>query len=70
MTQAAVFWTATLVAGALAGYGAYAERRDKRRKDLDKISLVNWSLVTVIGTAVALLFLVYALKVSVPGWFK
>ena len=67
MTQAAVFWSATLVAGALAGYAAFAERREKKRKDLDRISLVNWSLMTVIGAAVALIFFVYALKMSLPG---
>ena len=62
MTIQATLWTAAASAGALAVAAGVAERRRSRRRDIDKVGWVPWTLVQVIALALAALMAAYAIK--------
>jgi hypothetical protein len=62
MTIHATLWTAAASAGALAVAAGIAERRRLRRRDIDRVGWVPWTLVQVIALAVAALMAAYAIK--------
>ena len=62
MTIQAVLWTASASAGALVVVAGIAERRRSRRRDIDKVGCVPWTLVQVIALATAALLAAYAIK--------
>jgi hypothetical protein len=62
MTIQAVLWIAAAVAGGLVVVAGVAERRRSRRRDIDKVGCVPWTLVQVIALALAALLTAYAIK--------
>lgn len=62
MTIQATLWTAAASAGAMAVAAGVAERRRSRRRDIDKVGWVPWTLVQVIALALAALMAAYAIK--------
>jgi hypothetical protein len=62
MTIQATLWTAAAGAGALAVAAGVAERRRSRRRDVDKVGCVPWTLVQVIALALTALMVAYAIK--------
>lgn len=62
MTIHATLWTAAASAGALAVAAGVAERRRSRRRDIDKVGWVPWTLVQVVAMALAALMVAYAIK--------
>ncbi len=62
MTIHATLWTAAASAGALVVAAGVAERRRSRRRDIDKVGWVPWTLVQVIALAAAALMVAYAIK--------
>lgn len=62
MTIQTTLWTAAAGAGALAAFAGVAERRRSRRRDIDKVGWVPWTLVQVIAVAMAALMIAYAIK--------
>jgi hypothetical protein len=62
MTIQATLWTAAASAGALAVAAGVAERRRSRRRDIDRVGWVPWTLVQVIALALAALMAAYAIK--------
>lgn len=62
MTIHATLWTAAASAGALAVAAGVAERRRSRRRDIDKVGWVPWTLVQVVALALAALMVAYAIK--------
>ena len=62
MTIHATLWTAAASAGALAVAAGVAERRRSRRRDIDKVGWVPWTLVQVIALGLAALMVAYAIK--------
>jgi len=62
MTTRAVLWTLAVVGIAMGALGAFGERRRHRRKNLDDIGWVPWTIIQVIGLTVAAGSIAFALK--------
>ena len=62
MTIQTTLWAAAASAGALAIAAGVAERRRSRRRDIDKVGWVPWTLVQVVALAMAALMVAYAIK--------
>ncbi|MDB5698779.1 MAG: hypothetical protein JWN69_1583 [Alphaproteobacteria bacterium] len=62
MTGAAMLWTAAASAGAVSLTAGLAERRRARRRDIDRVGWVPWTLVQVIALALAAILAAYAIK--------
>jgi hypothetical protein len=58
----AAFLGAGLFALAAALLSALCDRSDRRRRDLDRISLVSWGLLSVLFTMLAIILLATAAK--------
>jgi hypothetical protein len=58
-----ILWVIAALAFALAAYGALAERRRMKRRDLDQVGWVPWTLITVIGFSLGLGAVAFAIKV-------
>jgi hypothetical protein len=54
-------WTSVGVALLVAVVAGFGERQRKRRKDMDKIGLMNWPLVQVLAILAALILASVAL---------
>jgi hypothetical protein len=64
MTQATLMWILSPVSALIAAYAWFAERRYRARKDLDKVSMVNWTLVQYLGTLMAVVCFAVAIKLK------
>ena len=63
MTTRAVLWMLAAVGLAMGALGALRERRRAKRKNLDDIGWVPWTVIQVIGLTVAAGSVAYALKI-------
>jgi hypothetical protein len=64
MTQATVFWMLAPASALVAAYAWFAERRYRARTDLDRVSMINWTLIQYIGTLLAVVCFGVALKLK------
>ena len=63
MTTRAVLWTMAVLGLAMGALGAFRERRRAKRKNLDEIGWVPWTLVQVVGLTIAAGSIAFALKI-------
>jgi len=61
VTQAGL-WTGTACAALLAVLAGFAEWRQARRRDLDRVGLVPWGAISLFGFVAAIVGLAVALK--------
>lgn len=62
MTTQSILWTSTTTAAVVALVAALAERRRARRRDIDRVGWVPWTLVQVIAMGISAVTLAYAIK--------
>jgi hypothetical protein len=62
MTIQTMLWIAAAAAAVLVVVAGVAERRRSRRRDIDKVGCVPWTLVQVIALALAAMLVAYAIK--------
>lgn len=58
-------WTLAGAAAALAALSSLADWKRQRRRNLDRVGFMPWTLLTVLGVLAALMFAAVALKL--PG---
>lgn len=63
MTLKIFLWTASAGAIAVALVASFAERRRSRRRDMDNVGWVPWTLVQVVCVAIAIGSFAFAMKV-------
>ena len=64
MTQATLFWILAPASALVAACAWFAEKRSRARVDLDRVSMVNWTLIQYVATLLAVVFLGVALKLK------
>lgn len=57
-------WTLAGASAALAALSSFADWKRQRRRDLDQVGFMPWTLLTVLGVLAALMFAAVALKIG------
>lgn len=57
-------WTMAGASAVLAAFASFADWKRQRRKDIDRVGFMPWTLLTVLGVLAAVMFIALALKLS------
>jgi hypothetical protein len=63
MSMPYIFWITCAISIAIAITAGWADRQRLRRADLDRVSLMPWTMILLLALLVAVVSLVLALKV-------
>jgi uncharacterized membrane protein YidH (DUF202 family) len=56
------FFVIAAVASALAGFGMFRDAQHRRRRDLDRVSLISWGQVSIVALMLAIVCVAVGLR--------